>query len=59
MLRQVLHSFHSDRHQNQELFKFLEALIVYHVPGFDQHPLKALRFLDVESGWVGLAPRPG
>ena len=34
---------------HRQLFKFLEALYVYHIPGFDQKPLKSLRFLGLES----------
>jgi DNA repair protein RecO len=34
-------------HQDQmELFEFLKALLVYHLPGFDQISLKSLKFLD-------------
>jgi DNA repair protein RecO len=54
-LRQIPATARASRKQHQDLFRFLEALIVYHVPGFDRRPLKALRFLDVESAWRGLA----
>lgn len=36
--------------EQKELFRFLEALFIYHIPGFDQRPLKSLRFLGLESG---------
>ena len=39
----------ASREEHQELFRFLEALVIYHLPGFDRKPIKALRFLDVES----------
>lgn len=35
--------------EHRELFKYLEALFIYHIPGFDQHPLRSLRFLGLES----------
>jgi recombinational DNA repair protein (RecF pathway) len=33
--------------EHRSLFKFLEALFVYHVPGFDRQPLKSLRFIGL------------
>jgi hypothetical protein len=48
-IRQVNALTQASREAHQELFKFLEALFVYHVPGFDQQPLKGLRFLELES----------
>jgi DNA repair protein RecO len=48
-IRQVPRSTRASPKEHQELFKFLEALFVYHVPGFDQQPLKGLRFLELES----------
>lgn len=53
-LRQAAAEFQASREQHRELFRFLEALLAFHVPGFDQQPLKSLRFLDVESN---LRPR--
>ena len=35
--------------EQKELFRFLEALFIYHIAGFDQKPLKSLRFLGLES----------
>jgi DNA repair protein RecO len=40
----------------EELFRFIEALFVYHLPGFDQQPLKSLKFVQLESS-VGEAGR--
>ncbi|HUP57155.1 MAG TPA: DNA repair protein RecO C-terminal domain-containing protein, partial [Bdellovibrionota bacterium] len=54
-LRQVPAVSHGTREQHEELFRFLEGLFIFHVPGFDQRPLKALKFLGVEST-VGAAP---
>jgi len=48
-IRQVPQASQASRREHQELFRFLEALFVYHLPGFDQKPLKSLRFLDLES----------
>ena len=48
-IRQVPGRAGASKREHQELFKFLEALFVYHVPSFDQHPLKGLRFLELES----------
>ncbi len=48
-MRQIVGSNRASKKEHQELFKFLEALFIYHVPGFDQHPLKGLRFLELES----------
>lgn len=35
--------------EHRDLFSFLEALFIYHIPGFDKQPLKSLRFLGLES----------
>jgi DNA repair protein RecO len=35
------------RPEQVELFRFLEALVAYHLPGFDREPLKGLRFLKL------------
>lgn len=48
-IRQVPAKAVASRREHQDLFKFLEALFIYHVPGFDQHPLKGLRFLELDS----------
>lgn len=48
-IRQIAGSAQASRREHQALFKFLEALFVYHVPGFDRQPLKGLRFLELES----------
>jgi DNA repair protein RecO len=40
---------HASIEEHQELFKFLEALFAFHVPGFDKKPLKSLRFLGLKS----------
>jgi DNA repair protein RecO len=54
-IRQVTSKVQASRQEHRDLFKFLEALFVYHVPGFDQQPLKGLRFLELESN-VRLPP---
>ena len=48
-IRQVPGLALGTKEEHQELFKFLEALFIYHVPGFDRVPLKSLRFLGLES----------
>ena len=48
-IRQIASAAQASRKEHQALFKFLEALFVYHVPGFDRQPLKGLRFLELES----------
>jgi DNA repair protein RecO len=52
-IRQVPAAAMASKDEHHELFKFLEALFVYHLPAFDQQPLKSLRFLELES-----SPRP-
>jgi DNA repair protein RecO len=48
-IRRVAGATLASRAEHQTLFKFLEALFVYHVPGFDRTPLKGLRFLEIGS----------
>jgi DNA repair protein RecO len=48
-IRQIAAAAKASRQEHQALFKFLEALFVFHVPGFDKTPLKGLRFLELES----------
>jgi DNA repair protein RecO len=48
-IRQIVAVSQASRQEHQALFKFLEALFVFHVPGFDKSPLKGLRFLELES----------
>lgn len=46
-IRQVPTRIEASRAEHQELFRFLEALFVYHIPGFDRTPLRSLRFVDL------------
>jgi DNA repair protein RecO len=48
-IRRISDSSQASRQEHLQLFKFLEALAVYHLPGLDRHSLKSLRFLDLES----------
>jgi hypothetical protein len=48
-IRQIPAAAEASRREHQELFKFLEALAIFHLPGFEQKPLKSLRFIDIES----------
>jgi DNA repair protein RecO len=48
-IRQIPAAAQASRREHQDLFKFLEALAIFHLPGFEQKPLKSMRFIDVES----------
>lgn len=48
-IRQIPTAIQASSREHQDLFKFLEALAIYHLPGFEQKPLKSLRFLEIES----------
>lgn len=48
-IRQVPRFSLANEVEQKDLFKFLEALFIYHIPGFDQKALKSLRFLGLES----------
>lgn len=39
----------ASQYEHKGLFAFLDALMVYHSPGFDRSALKSLRFLGLES----------
>jgi DNA repair protein RecO len=51
-IRQAAAEARASRGEQLDLFRFIEALFTYHLPGFDRVPLKSLRFLD-------LGPEPG
>jgi DNA repair protein RecO len=53
-IRQCAETAHASNEEHRELFRFLEALLIYHLPGFDKTPIKSLRFLELESN---LQPR--
>jgi DNA repair protein RecO len=48
-IRQASAASLATEEEQKDLFRFLEALFIYHVPGFDKTPLKSLRFLGLES----------
>jgi DNA repair protein RecO (recombination protein O) len=50
-IRQVPATAHASDASHRELFRALEALLIYHVPGFDRLPLNSLKFLGLESSW--------
>jgi len=54
-IRQASRAAQAGRKDQLDLFRFLEALLAYHLPGLDRQPLKALRFLGIESS---LSPQP-
>jgi recombinational DNA repair protein (RecF pathway) len=57
-IRQIPAAIEASARDHQELFKFLEALAIFHLPGFEQKPLKSLRFLDIESVIPGKESSP-
>lgn len=54
-IRQVSERCEASLQEHQDLFRFLEGLTVFHLPGFDQKPLRSLRFLGLKSS---LPPEP-
>jgi DNA repair protein RecO len=48
-IRQIPAHASASLEDHKYLFKFIEALLVYHIPGFDRTPMKGLRFLGLES----------
>ncbi len=50
-IRQVPATAHASDASHRELFRVLDALMIYHVPGFDRLPLNSLKFLGLESSW--------
>lgn len=44
-IRQAPASAVASNNEHRGLFQFLEALFIYHLPGFDGKPLKSLRFI--------------
>lgn len=47
-IRQIPLQARASEKDHKDLFQFLEALAVYHLPGFDHTPLKGLRFIGLE-----------
>jgi len=45
-IRQAVQRFGTSIQEQRSFFQFLESFYAYHVPGFDQNPLKSLRFLE-------------
>lgn len=50
-IRQVSTTAQAHESEHRELFRVLEALMIYHLPGFDRLPIKSLKFLGLESSW--------
>jgi DNA repair protein RecO (recombination protein O) len=48
-IRQIPTAAEASIREHQDLFKFLEALAIFHLPGFEQKPLKSMRFIELES----------
>lgn len=49
-MRQIVPTLTADLAEQTELFQFMEALFVYHIPGFDRSQMKSLRFLNLSPG---------
>jgi DNA repair protein RecO len=50
-IRQISTTAQAAEERHRELFRVLEALLIYHLPGFDRLPIKSLKFLGLESSW--------
>ena len=50
-IRQIPSTAQAGEERHRELFRVLEALLIYHLPGFDRLPIKSLKFLGLESSW--------
>lgn len=50
-IRQVASTAQSSEQDHRALFRVLEALLMYHLPGFDRLPIKSLKLLGLESSW--------
>jgi DNA repair protein RecO len=47
--RQVRATVQGTVQHHEELFKFVEALVRYHLPGFDRQPIQSLKFLGLKN----------
>ncbi|MFN7684139.1 MAG: DNA repair protein RecO [Oligoflexia bacterium] len=50
-IRQIPSTAQSSEQEHRSLFRVLEALLIYHLPGFDRIPMKSLKFLGLGSTW--------
>jgi DNA repair protein RecO (recombination protein O) len=48
-IRQIPAMARASKKEHEELFRFLEGLALFHIPGLDQNPIKSFRFLGLES----------
>jgi len=48
-IRQIPTAAVGSEKDHRDLYRLLEALFIFHLPGFDKEPLKSLRFLGLES----------
>lgn len=55
-LRKALEMAHGTAEEHRGLFALMEALMVYHIPGFDQAPMKSLRFLRETPQTLAIRP---
>ncbi len=47
-IRQTIRNAQASSKQHHALFRWIEALFIYHMPGFDRSPIKSLRFLGLQ-----------
>jgi len=50
-IRQIPSTASVSEAHHRALFRVLEALLIFHQPGFDRLPIKSLKFLGLESSW--------
>jgi len=48
-IRSIPQAARAGRTEHEVLFRFIESLLVYHLPGFDRASLKSLRFLETSN----------
>lgn len=48
-MKQVLSTLEAPLEDHLQIYQYLEALYIYHVPGFDRAALKGIRFLNLKS----------
>lgn len=56
-IRQIPAQARASEQDHRALFQFLEALAVFHLPAFDQTPMKSLRFLNLGEDATNPASR--
>ena len=57
-VKQAWSALQASTEDHRKLFRYLEALMIYHLPGLDREPLKGLRFLNLTSSWQSIEGHP-